>query len=79
VIFMLTSITLSYFGSSSTSVMATRAKAAAPAKDEAKGEAKNDDAKKIDDATAPTGGAAKPANVDAAKEAAPVPAAPSTP
>jgi preprotein translocase subunit SecG len=64
VIFMLTSISLSYFGSSSTSVMAKRAKATAPATDAA-------NAPKADEtgAAAPTDGEKK--NGDAAPAAAP--------
>jgi preprotein translocase subunit SecG len=73
VIFMLTSITLSYFGSSSTSVMAKRAKPAATATDK-KEEAKADGAA---DAAKPE--AAKPdaPAADAAKAEAPA-AAPAT-
>lgn len=67
VVFMLTSISLSYFGSSSKSIMATRAKVEAKADD-----AKADDAKK-DDAKA-SGSNAEETNESGAK-----PQPPSTP
>jgi preprotein translocase subunit SecG len=71
VIFMLTSITLSYFGSSPSSVMARRAKATAASTDapkEAPKEATAEDKKAEDAAAAPS--------ADAAKAAADAPASP---